>query len=305
MQQPPSDSSKKNPYAMPSAWPRAPEQTFHLRVPKAPPGTQAPAKPAPKPAAAAPRPARQSSILTGSALPVGYTAPQHTPETDFFTIEPVTPPTPAPQPAVEAAAPAPAAEPVEAAPEPEVTAAPPFIAPPRAPYAAAPRWKKKRQESGAPLFIAAGVAAVAGIAGAAWLLLRQPEATIEYAPVTTAAAPAPRQPVVTPPAFLGLSEEPVAEAPVTDEPALRGAAEPIQTAAVSRPAARAATTPSALPTGPQPYSGDAKPAPTVAVQPLRIPPPPAPPPPASAPGPQTPVADPDAPQTTRDPTSGD
>ena len=71
MQQPPSDRSNKNPFATPSAWPRAPQQTFHLRVPKPPAGTQA-AKPAPKPAAPPPRPARPgSSILTGSALPVG------------------------------------------------------------------------------------------------------------------------------------------------------------------------------------------------------------------------------------------
>ena len=87
MQQPPSDRSNKNPFATPSAWPRAPQQTFHLRVPKPPAGTQA-AKPAPKPAAPPPRPARPgSSILTGSALPVGYTAPQAPPE-----VEPVAPP---------------------------------------------------------------------------------------------------------------------------------------------------------------------------------------------------------------------
>ena len=291
MQQPPSDRSDKNPYATPSAWPRAPQQTFHLKVPKAPPGTQAakpaPAKSASKPAAP-PRPAKQSSILTGSALPVGYTAPQPMPEIEpFEVVEPVAPPAPAP--VVEAGP----------EPEPEVAPAPPFIAPSEAPFAA-PR-RKKRRENRAPVFIAAAVVVAAGMAGAAWLLLREPKATVEYEPVAVApSAPVARQPVIVPPAFIGIAPESEA-----GEPDLRGAAEPVQTAAVSRPVTR--TAPSGpLPSGPQPYSGTATPAaPSVAVQPLRIPPPPAPPPPASAPGPRTPVTDPDAPQTTRDPTSGD
>ena len=285
MQQPPSDRSSNNPYQAPSAWPRAPEQTFHLRVPKAPPGAKAAApKPAPKPAAAPPGPARQSSILTGSALPVGYTAPQATPE-----VEPV-----APEPVVEA---------VAFEPEPEITPAPPFIAPPQAPFAA-PR-RRTRSENRTPLFIGAAVAVSAVMAGAAWLMLRQPEETATFEPVAVAPTPTPaaREPVITPPAWAGI----VAEEPAAEEPELRGATEPVETAAVSQPTTRTARSSTApLPTGPQPYSGTATPAaPSITTAPLRIPPLPTPPPPASAPGPQTPVADPNAPLTTRDPTSGD
>lgn len=270
MQQPPPDRSNKNPYAMPTAWPRPPETTFHLRVPRPPAGTQG-AKPAPKPAA---RPG--SSILTGSALPVGYTAPQRPPEAAPVEAE------------------APVAEPVR---EPEVAPAPTFIAPPEAPFTASP--KVRRRENRAPLIAGAVVTALVGIGAAAWLLLREPEpAALE----TVTVAPAVREPVIVPPSFEGLMSESEADAAE-----LRGPAEPAQTAPARRTVAQAAPSRDAvaLPSGPVPYSGDAAPTLAIPTPPAIVLPRPVPPPPASAPGPQTPIADPEAPQTTRDPTSGD
>lgn len=285
MQQPPPDRSDKNPYATPTAWPRAPETTFHLRVPKPPSGTQA-AKPAPKPAVA-PRPARPgSSILTGSALPVGYTAPQRPPEAEAFELEPAAPsPPPAPEPVVEAA------------PEPDYSPAPPFIAP-RQPTVV-PSRRAQRRENRAPLIAGAVVTALVGIGAAAWLLLREPE---PVALETTTIAPAAHEPVIVPPSFEGLMSESEAQ-----ELELRGPVEPVQSAPARRTAAQAAPSRAAveLPSRPVPYSGDATPTIAIPTPPAIVLPSPVAPPPASAPGPRTPIADPDAPLTTRDPTSGD
>jgi hypothetical protein len=272
--QPPPDRTNKNPYAMPSAWPRAPQQTFHLQVPRPPARSTQAAQPT-APVRPAPRPAKApaSSILTGSALPPGYTAPQPIPE-DI----------------------APAFEPVEAVPD--VTPAPPFVAPPETPFAAPLPAAKSRRESRMPLFIAAAVAAIAGIAATAWLLMREPE-SVTSTIVEPAAMPAPaRAPVIVPPSLDYIMTEEEA----FGEPALRGTTETSEPAPVTRVAPSQAAV--AMPSGPVPYSGTATavtppPAPPVMVQPR-----PVPPPPASAPGPTPPVADPDAPQTTRDPTSG-
>lgn len=322
MQQPPSDRSNKNPYATPSAWPRAPQQTFYLRVPKAPPGAQA-AQPAPKPAAPtpapAPRPARQSSILTGSALPVGQANPRSAPEADLFIVKPATAAAPTPaatapvaRPTVVAAPPrSPVVDPIIRAPEaePEVNPAPIFIAPPEAPFPAR-RPSVRRSQSRAPLFIGAAAAVVVAMAGAGWLLLREPDAERTTVLEPSAPTPAEQQPVVTPPEFLGLAAEP--EASPEPEPVLRGPAEPAQAARATparQPASRLASVarPAANATMAAPSSAISvtPAAPTIAAQPLVVPPLPTPPPPASAPGPQTPVADPDTPQTTRDPSTGD
>lgn len=275
--QPPSDRDNKNPFATPSAWPRAPQQTFHLRVPKAPPGMAQAAKPAPAPKPAQPpRPARPASgILTGSALPVGYTAPQHVPDIDQ-PFEPVT-------------------EFVAAEPLPEVTPAPPFIAPPEIPFAA-PLRESKHKPNRMPLIVGGALTALAGIA-AAWLLMREPEPSVVYEPATPMTqAPAAREPVITPPSFLGFAPE------AAEPDDLRG---PTDTVVADAPsAARSSGSAAELPSAPVPYAGSAIATAPFTPPPVVVQPRPAPPPPASAPGPTPPVADPDAPQSTRDPTSG-
>lgn len=238
MQPPSNRDDKANPYAMPSAWPRAPQQVFQIRLPKRPGAV--PARPS-------------STILTGSALPEpGYTAPQ--------------PP---------------------AQPEPEPEPAPAFVAPPQTPFAPPRRARRSRT----PLIAGAAFAAIA-TAGAAALLLMAREETAP-APVasteTLAPAVTPAAPVITPPAIDYIFAEPEESEPreTTFAPAVRTEAPP--------PAAE-------LPSEPVPYSGEATaPAPpVVAVQP------PAPRlilPPITDPGP-TSLPDPEAPLTTRDPTSG-